>query len=225
MKTTFTILIFILSLANAKGQFSFTCNGLDIKFVNAHGDDFEALIFHDTTYVGQLAYEGLEGTKMIFSKEILSVKVRYKLGFLQYTIDDNPATPLEFRATTEQIELRTNRLPYFYNKESNKLNTHYLLGYQSIDRLRSAFVESNYLDIKSESISYQNEFYSSLLKDKRFKDCCPEYLIQAKEFLKSEDKSFETIEDLQLEFTYLSTILDIKFRDEAETKNVTIIIQ
>lgn len=225
MKTTFTILIFILSLANVKGQFSFTCNGLDIKFVNVDGDDFEALIFQDTIYVGQLAHEGLEGTRMIFSKEPLSLKVRYKLGFLQYTIDDNPATPLAFRATTEQIELGTDRLPYFYNKESNKLNAHYLLGYQSIDRLRSAIVESNYVDIRSESISYQNEFYSSLLKDKRFKECCPEYLKQAKKFLESEDESFKTIEDLQLEFTYLSTILDIKFQDGAETKNAAIIIQ
>jgi hypothetical protein len=225
MKTIFTAFILVICLSNAYGQFSFSTNGLDIKFLGVDADDFEALTINDTTYIGQLSYEGLDGAKMIFSNEPRSIKINYQLGFLQYTIDDNQATPLDFIKTTKQIELRSNKLPYFYNAQPKDLNAHYLLGYQSIDELSDAIIDDHYEEIKFESYKYQTEFYSALLKDDRFKECCPEYLEQATDFLESEAESFKSIEDLHLEFTYLATIMQIKYNDENKVKILTVIIK
>src|SRR5690606_20028509 len=83
-----------------------------------------------------------------------------------------------------------------------------LLGFDSQSELENYYFES-YPGLKAKSLEIQRNFYNEILGDKQFEKCCPEYIEQAKEFLSSDEKSFDSFESLSLELNFKSTVIEI----------------
>jgi len=132
---------------------------------------------------------------------------------LQYTTDNNPASTLEYTKQSKwsnlQIKKGVIQIPDFYGN-SNNPKVYETFGFSNREQFLEWISGENFEEIKKESIREQTTYYRTLLKKKgQYQSCCPEYIQQAKAFLNSKAKNNKSREELGLELTYKSLIIDI----------------
>ncbi|ESU21394.1 hypothetical protein FCR2A7T_05670 [Flavobacterium cauense R2A-7] len=189
----------------------------EFEITGLNNDDFKIDKFNDTTIYFKLAEEGLDGKKIIFDsnryKNVIA-KAKFNLGFLQYTTDDRPASPLDFTKQTEWINLKVHNgiieIPDFYGNSEN-IKLYKVLGFKNENELSETIGFENFDSIKKESVGYQNWYYNGILKDKEeYKTCCPEYIKQAENFINTPTNNYKNINDLHLELYYDHVLIEIK---------------
>ncbi|UII20570.1 hypothetical protein [Fulvivirga ligni] len=208
-----TIICTLLSFIcfGAYAQYSIPLeNGRTLTFINAEPDNFDHEINGDTVIIQQLFFDGLDGYGIKFSEQPTSIKVSYEIDFFQYTIDDNPAGPLELTYWTEPSLFNGSILPDHYGNHLYTRRTFKFLGFNSQSELANYFL-TNYPKIKELSLLTQANFFKGLLEDERFEECCPEYIQQGKEFLGKEPGDFNSLGDLALELGYRTTLLELTY--------------
>jgi len=160
--------------------------------------------------------------------ESLEVKVQCTFGFVQYTIDDNPAYPLSFSKESHWIDLKTENgkiyIPDFHGNSDNPRLYKYL-GYKGNDEIKKWIASEDFPEIQSESFKEQTEFYTKLIEQKnQYETCCPEYIERATNFLKLEKGDLNSIDDLGIELFYKQIKIELKGRlsNGQEFRNVII---
>ena len=215
MRFILTILFIVILNIGVFAQIAITTPTADVTFRDADPTSFEVKVISDTIFVKKLLYEGLDGTGFEFSPEPTSLKVQYELGFLQYTVEDNPAWPLDFSTKTKWLELEDTVMPDFYGNNKEAKSTHSLLGYESRTDLAEKTFRKYFEEIKSQSIDSQTYFFSQVLSDPKLEVCCEDYIEPAEKFLNSNPEDLNSIEDLSIEFIFKSTLLEAIFEKEA----------
>jgi hypothetical protein len=161
-------------------------------------------------------YEDIDGKTIEFDAakiSKISAKIKIHFGFLQYTTDESPASPIQFDKETEWINLKIEKgkieIPDFYDNSKN-VKIAEILGFKNNKKIVGSIVSQNFEEIKSKSIEQQTNFYDELLKNrKKYENCCPEYIEQARNFLNKEIREYKTIDDLSLELICNSIIIEI----------------
>ncbi|MBN7811473.1 hypothetical protein J0A68_10935 [Algoriphagus sp. H41] len=210
MRTIFcSLLIFVCFGAFAQYSVPLT-NGQTLTFINAESDNFEHELSGDTVIIQQLFFDGLDGLEIKFSERPMNIRLSYEIDFFQYTIDDNPAGPLEPTYWTKPSLFYGSILPDNYGNHLNTKQTFKYLGFNSQSDFANYFL-TNYPKIKELSLLTQTNFINGLLEDERFQECCPEYIQQGKEFLSKEPYDFKTLGDLALELGFRTTLLELTY--------------
>jgi hypothetical protein len=185
-------------------------------------EDFQVIEKGDSTIYLKQFYEGLSGRKIVPDTtqiKTIKAKCKFTFGFLQYLTDDRVAEPLYFSHETRWINLEVTNgeiiIPDFYgNTHTQRL--YQALGFKTKSGLEQWFEKHHLSTIKTESLKVQTAFYSQLLANKQaYKDCCPEYIRQAGEFLALDKANLNTLKELGLELYYKELTLDI----QAELEN------
>lgn len=184
--------------------------------------EYDEVRYNDTTKYFNKGQTGIDGKNIVFDPNRyinVSARAKFQLGFLQYTIDDENAFPLNYKHLTDWIKLEVKngiiKIPDFNgNSENTKLSS--ILGFKSNSELSESIGSDFFDSIKSESLSSQKSYYDRILNDKsEYIKCCPEYIEQANSFLAMPRNDFKTKEDLRLELYYDMILIEIK----AKTKN------
>jgi len=142
-------------------------------------------------------------------------KIKFGFGFNQYTIDDNPAYPLDFKKQTEWIKLTNNLdkflIPELYDN-SKATEIYELLKFKNNLEIQEWVLKSDFESLKKQSIIEQKNFYNSLIKEKKkYIKCCPEYIEQANSFLMKNETDFENTIDLGLELIIKEVLIEIEW--------------
>lgn len=206
------------NMAGEKPADSVKHTGKEIRFLilKISEEDFDVVERNDTTYYLKQLHEGIEGKDVIFDQSLvsaISAKIRFDFGFLQYTIDDSPASPLEYIKKSKSSELQIKEgvieIPDFYGNSENR-KVYEALGFQDRKKLIEWIAGEDLEELKKESIQAQTNFYQAILKEKsQYESCCPEYIQQANAFLSSQAKYKKSVDELGLELTYHSMTIDI----------------
>ncbi|KAA5541615.1 hypothetical protein [Adhaeribacter rhizoryzae] len=226
MKNTFLLVVGILLIISCERRSMLekeaVASGTKIpreilfKITDLDREDFVIAERNDSTYYLQQLQEGLGGKKIQFDQLVVSdlvAKIRFDFGFLQYTTDGNPPIFLGYTKQSKWSNLQINdgtiRIPDFYGN-SNYLKVYEVFGFEDKDQLLEWIVREDLEEIRRESIREQTKFYKAILKEKsRYESCCAEYIQQAKAFLNLQGNNNKTINELGLELTYKSLIIDI----------------
>lgn len=205
-------------------EFSFNIKDLD-------AEDFKIVRTQDTTYYLGHSYSGIDGKNIKYNQEDVAdirAKIKYELSFNQYTIDDNPAYPISYTKQTDWTNLRFTKgnipIPDMYGN-SDKVRVHKQLGYPELSELHNYIEKEDFERIREESYKEQLDFYKNVIKEKSlYADCCPEYVNQANEFLKTEISDYKSFDDLSLEPIYKSftVLITGKLRNGKEFREVII---
>lgn len=223
---TLLIGIFILISCNKKQEFesnniktentSKTFPEISFEIKGLDNEDFEIITRNDTTFYHRQITEDIDGKNIEYDDakiSKLSAKIKFGFGFLQYTTDDNPASPIQFNKETEWLNLKVEngiiRIPDFYGNSKN-IKISEILGFKNNNKVTEWIMLQNFEEIKLKSIEQQANFYNKLLKNrKQYNSCCPEYIEQAEDFLNTQAKEFNTINDLHLELFCNSILIEI----------------
>lgn len=194
-------------------------NYADLKLIV---DDIDPSGFHtevngNSAVIDTRGYEGIDGKRIrIVGKGLreLKVAIRFEFGILQYLIDDDPASPLDFSYETDFTEIavinNAIQIPQFYNNYENVVNVYQHLRYSDRETFER-FIEDRFFQrIKALSYKKQKIFYERLLSEdrKRYEKCCPEYIKQANEFLTKNTADFKSFNDLGIEIYCSKLFLD-----------------
>lgn len=186
-----------------------------IKIPGIDSFDFEITHSQDTVIYQNVYYEGLDGKKILFDDESVvrvNAKAKYFFTFLQYTVDDNPASPLKFKLETDWHTLKFSddalEMPSRYNP-SSAITIYEHLGFENESQLISWIESRAFTEIREESYTELESFYNYILKDNIYVNCCPQYIDEAKTFLKKDFEEFNSLKDLGIELVYDSRIIKI----------------
>lgn len=219
------LIFFLLILSQSLfAQLKTEIAGIEVSFPQAPSDQFRLSVDRHQIIIDILFYEGLEGQPIQFSIAPEKLEIKYKLGFLQYTIDDSPARPISFIKWTNYSPLKTPVLPSFYSSSKEIHQAHELLGSSSRQALAERVFKQNQYAITQQSLYDQEEMYVRVLNDSVFVKCCPEYIKQANEFMKADKATLDSIEKLHIEFVYLLTVVKAVFDIKGEKREIKILI-
>lgn len=169
-----------------------------VLYIDADEEDFDiSNVENDTIKIKKSLYKNLDGgvLKPKEGLKILNISENILIDVLQYTIDDNPASPLDLNI---KKELNKNEVR-FYTFESAKK---YAIWLHDI----------HYGKIKEKSIYFQNKFFLNLQENKiKYLDCCKEYITQAEDFLKSDKNILNDFKSLHVEPIIKQRIIKIKY--------------
>ena len=165
-------------------------------------EDFEIIEKTDTIYYIKKLYEEIGGKHIQFNPKVfknVTAKIQFNLGFVQYTIDDNPAYPLDFTKRSKWSSLKVKEgiieIPDFHENAG-----------QIIKQIES----EDFKLIKAESIQEQTDFFQNLIQHKKqYENCCPEYIEQANGFINTPVSDLDSIDKLGLELIYKQMIIEI----------------
>lgn len=179
-------------------------------YLNADEEDFKISdITKDTIKIEKILYRTLDGALIKPRKgvNIKSIKEVITIDMLQYTIDDNPATPLGLNISL--------------GNDENNINSYQL---KSIKENQKLIHNTDFKKIINKSITYQTKFYNQLLKNEnKYIDCCKEYITKAKDFTNSDKNKFKNFQDLNLEPIIKKRIIEIKYiHSNIEKKKIII---
>lgn len=231
MKKLFLLITGLIILYSCRQQ-SKTDNGIlklrtkklsdavvDFKFAinNPRKEEFEIEERNDTIFYIKKTYEGIVGKSLRFDTSQIhwiSAKIKIDFGSLQYTIDDNPAYPIEFVQQGELVNIEIKKdiieIPDFYGNTNNR-KIFEMFGFKSNEEIVKSIELESFESIKSESLKNQAIFFKTLLEKKdQYEVCCPEYLLQARAFLKSKESDFNSTNELGLELIIKGLTIEIK---------------
>ncbi len=159
----------------------------------------------DTIKIYRVDYEDLDGRKFEIQPKTKKVYVQFEFGFAQYTIDDNPAGPIDYSEYSDWIKLKKDIVPAFYEDHDGGDWVHILFHFESKEEMAKYYFQASFDEIKSSSVEYQTGFYKMLLSDPKLEVFPDEYAEKARKFIQSDKEMLLSIEDLELEF-YLKSI-------------------
>jgi len=189
------------------------CGDFTLK-LDIDKEDFNIINKDDSIYIYKILPGSIENRKIsIVEKQIqinnISVDENLQFKFYQRMTDDNRSSALN---------LSFNRL----NKPKLSSNTFLSSSSESYNAL---LFDQHFSEVKKESLEKQNLFYRTLLTDKKkYESCCPEYIVQANQFLKKDNKSFTTFESLNTAPFINKNILTIKYGLNKKSKSKVIIL-
>lgn len=179
-------------------------------FIRADSDDFHiSKAKNDTIRIKKILYKSLDGGVLKPKEDIIILDISETLFFdvKQYTIDDNPATPLGLNIEKE-----------IYKQEIDSYE------FESVKTYKNWLLDTHFGEIKTKSISYQNDFFQNLRQDKtKYQECCQEYLVQADTFLNSDIDDFLDFEGLNVEPYIKQRIVRINYTNDGVALKKTII--
>lgn len=197
---------------NTDIQTNIDCNDFILK-VDIDKEDFNVVNKGDTIFIYKELYGSIESKRVsIIEKENrlsnLEVSESIENGFYQRMTDDNKSFALNiFYNTANKPKLVSNE---FISSDSKSF--------------KSVLLEQHFFDVKKESLKKQNKFYKNLLENKKdYEDCCPEYIEQAKNFLKKKDESFKNFDSLNISPFINKNIITIKYSIKKVFKRKTIV--
>ena len=198
---------------NTDIQTNIDCNDFILK-VDIDKEDFNVVNKGDTIFIYKELYGSIESKRVsIIEKENrlsnLEVSENIENGFYQRMTDDNKSFALNiFYNTANKPKLVSNE---FISSDSKSF--------------KSVLLEQHFFDVKKESLKKQNKFYKNLLENKKdYEDCCPEYIEQAKNFLKKKDESFKNFDSLNISPFINKNIITIKYSIKKVFKRKTIVL-
>ncbi|GAB5528024.1 MAG: hypothetical protein Roseis2KO_58960 [Roseivirga sp.] len=227
MKSTIlrvTLALLLMYSQDLFAQLHAEVDGVGITFPDMPLEHFLLTVDSNKVSITPVAYELPEG-QVQFSMAPEKLEVKYKLGFVQYTIDDSPASPLSFVHWTEYHTLKTPVFPNLHKTDKNAIDAHALIGYDSRQNLANSVFSQNQKEITEESMYIQEVGYVNVLRDSSYMKCCPEYIRQAKEFMKAEKASLNSLDKLNLELVYKTAVLRATFLLKDRKKEIKIIIK
>lgn len=178
--------------------------------INADREDFDiSNIQTDTIKIKKTLYKNIDGAvlKPKANIEILSISEDIFLGVKQYTVDDNPATSLNLNLKKEV-------------RKSERIN----YTFDNVEKFKKWLLNNHFLKIKEESINFQKNFFTKLLKNKvQYLECCEEYISKANDFLESDKNNLNNFEELNLEPFIKKRILIINYIHNLDQKEKVII--
>ncbi len=193
---------------------------LTLDICEARGRKYRVSVKGDTAEIKSEPYEDFGGTVLCFEwKKLRSFEafVKFKFGFLQYLFDDRPAQPLKFNMETDWAALEINDqsvlIPQTYDNFPGVSTVFEFLGFEDEDSFDNYF-ERRYLgSVTAESLKIQRATYEATRdpkERKRLRECCPEYIEQAENFLKKGGDELQTLEGLSLEPYRSKTTIEIR---------------
>ena len=117
---------------------------------------------------------------------------------------------IEYGVSQDLIDgIRTIEFLPFYFKEdillhNNKGKFILLTAIKTTSQLEAICQEKYFDEIRKESYLVQKQFYQNEIIDnpEKYKDCCPEYIEYATQFLSKKERDFHSLQSLFVEFTY-----------------------
>ncbi len=200
-------------------------DGIKISFPDISVEHFELRVDSNKVIITPLTNRTIEGQPILFSIPPKNTEVRFRLGFLQYTIDDSPASPLAFVHWTQYHHLRTAAFPFFYETNEGIIKAHELIGFPSKQALAESIFQRNQNTINQQSVYDQETKYVRILHDSSYLECCPEYIKQANEFMKTNKDSLNSLDKLNLEIVYNTIVIRARFQVKGREKEIKIIVK
>lgn len=195
----------------------FTSARVIITAARLDSADFVDSVFADSAKIVELGFGTLEGAKLrvgLAPGQRIRARAKFGFAFLQYLTDDRPAPDLPFRYRTDWVRLPTSssilRMPTFANPEEGAPSLQQLLGHRDYEAMETTLGQRFFKPLRRQSLALQRGYYQRLLADSTIAACCPEYIAQAREFLRTDTTKFRTIADLHLELYHRDTVLRLE---------------
>jgi hypothetical protein len=210
-----------------KAQIAIDFQELKLIIADIKPGDYETTVRGDSAVVKSRLYEAIDGKSVHIENKganNLTARISFEVGILQYYNDDVRASPLDFLYKTgwTPIAVTTNaiRLPQYSDNYENVVKIHEHLGYADRGAFERFLETSFFQKIKDESYSRQKRFYEWVLKERRsdYEKCCPEYIVQANEFLARKPSDFGKLDDLAIEIYVPKLVLEISGESSSGAK-------
>ncbi|MFQ1005442.1 hypothetical protein [Gilliamella sp. CG22] len=174
---------------------------LTLKGLNQ--EDFSLVQKGKTLFIIKKLYLGIDDLQIEFidNKDqdfLLTGEIEY--GVSQDLIDGIRTVeflPFSFK---EDIQLHNNKGKFIL-----------LTAIKTTSQLEAICQEKYFDEIRKESYLVQKQFYQNEIIDnpEKYKDCCPEYIEYATQFLSKKERDFHSLQSLFVEFTYKKITLNI----------------
>ena len=165
---------------------------------------------NDTLYITSLTYFTLDGTTLVIPKDIRVINLQESIiiGIIQETTDDTPAAWLDF--SSERSRLIRN-IKQKYNLWTSQKQEDYLY-------------QHHWSTIKDLSIQFQKTFYDKIIENQiDYKECCPEYIEQAKQYLAMKKESVISFEQLHAYPQIKGRTITISYRKKQKSRHIVIV--
>ncbi|MBF4516821.1 hypothetical protein IRZ71_10715 [Flavobacterium sp. ANB] len=189
------------------------CGDFTLK-IDIDKEDFNVINKGDSIFIYKILPGSIESRKInIVEKDIQLNNIRIdenlEFKFYQRMTDDNQSSPLNIS---------------FNRSNKPKLLSNTFLS-SSSESFNTSLFDQHFSEVKNESLEKQNLFYKNLLNNKKkYENCCPEYIVQAKNFLKKDDKSFTNFESLNITSFINKNIIIIRYEVNKRSKSKVIIL-
>jgi hypothetical protein len=162
-------------------------------------EDFTYEVKKDTIYLIKNFLVGIDNLQIQILSDANNQKLTGEItyGVSQYLLDDMIPPRLNF-TYKESIQIPMVSGKYDLSKVI-----------KSLKELQSIYQNEHFNELRKESYQFQKTFYQKevLNKKEKYKDCCPEYIQKAKDFLLKKEKEFNSIDELYLEPGYKKIII------------------
>ena len=188
----------------------YVIDGFILNLPSIDEEDFKFEKRNDTLYITPLTYFTLDGTTLIVQKGIRVINLRESIiiGIKQETTDDTPAAWLDF--SSERSRLIRN-IKQKYNLWTSQKQEDYLY-------------QHHWPTIKDLSIQFQKTFYDKIIENQiNYKECCPEYIKQAKQYLAMKKESVISFEQLHAYPQIKGRTITISYRKKQKSRHIVIV--
>jgi hypothetical protein len=188
----------------------YVIDGFILNLPSIDEEDFKFEKRNDTLYITPLTYFTLDGTTLIVQKGIRVINLRESIiiGIKQETTDDTPAAWLDFSSERSRS---IRNIKQKYNLWTSQKQEDYLYRH-------------HWPTIKDLSIQIQKTFYDKIIENQiDYKECCPEYIEQAKQYLAMKKESVISFEQLHACPQIKGRTITISYRKKQESRHIVIV--
>ena len=188
----------------------YVIDGFILNLPGIDEEDFKFEKRNDTLYITPLTYFTLDGTTLVIPKDIRVINLQESIiiGIKQETTDDTPAAWLDF--SSERSRLIRN-IKQKYNLWTSQKQEDYLYRH-------------HWSTIKDLSIQFQKTFYDKIIENQiDYKECCPEYIEQAKQYLAMKKESVISFEQLHAYPQIKGRTITLSYRKKQKSRHIVIV--
>lgn len=185
-------------------------DGIVLYLPDTDKEDFMFEERNDTLYIMPQTYFTLDGAGLFFPEDIHVVNLQETIviGVKQETTDDTPAVWLEFSSERSRLEKRIKQKYFLWTSQEQE---EYLYRH-------------HWGAVKGLSLQFQKMYYNNILeRQTEYKECCPEYIEQAKDVLAMKDKDFASFRQLHAYPQIKYRTVAIQYWKQQERRHIVVV--
>ena len=173
----------------------YVIDGIVLYLPDADKEDFMFEERNDTLYIMPQTYFTLDGAGLFFPEDIHVVNLQETIviGVKQETTDDTPAVWLEFSSERSRLEKRMKQKYFLWTSQ------------------------------EQEEYLYRHHYNNILERQTEYKECCPEYIEQAKDVLAMKNKDFASFRQLHAYPQIKYRTVAIQYWKQQERRHIVVV--
>ncbi|WP_455061396.1 hypothetical protein [Prevotella fusca] len=188
----------------------YVIDGIVLDLPDADEGDFMFEERNDTLYIMPLTYFTLDGAGLFFPDDICVVNLQetIAIGVKQEITDDTPAVWLDFSSERNRLETRIKQKYFVWTSQEQEEYLH----------------RHHWEAVKELSLQFQKMYYNNILaKQTEYKECCPEYIEQARDILAMKDKDFVSFKQLRVYPQIKYRTITIRYWKQQEYRHIVVV--